>query len=158
MSQAQAKTKEEVLALLGEGAELWFFPIEGGVGIHDQCGKPMDGYPFCPIEVFKGLEKQGLIEYVGIEIGQPYYHSGRVKPQVYRLKKEMDQRSDQSQSTFFLAVLMLIVGIPLTALGLYGYHWPWSLSHMSWHQPAAIVGIILFVAGTVKLLRLRRNG
>jgi hypothetical protein len=55
-----ACTREELLAILNEGGELWYFYIEGGVAIHDKDGKPMRDH-YCPIELFLELQGQGVI-------------------------------------------------------------------------------------------------
>jgi len=76
-------TKEAILDLLSEGAELWYLYLDGGVAVH-QHGKPTGG--ICPIEVFLDLRERQVIERDRRnDTGYPFY-ANHSKSEVYKLK------------------------------------------------------------------------
>jgi hypothetical protein len=81
-----ACSREEVLATLNDGGELWYFYLEGGVTIHDKDGKPLRDR-HCLIEIFLELQRQGVIVPTRKQNhGYPYY-ANNAKSQVYAIAK-----------------------------------------------------------------------
>jgi hypothetical protein len=88
MPETPELTREEVMAILQEGGELWYFYLDGGVGIHDKNGEPMkDRRIFCPIRIFLELREQKVIDMTRRNsIGYPYYANNH-KSDVYSIPK-----------------------------------------------------------------------
>lgn len=75
--------EEEIRSLLSEGAELWYFYLDGGVAIH-QRGEPLKG-KYCPTSLFLSLRENGAIERKRRNnTGYPFY-ANNVKSDVYTL-------------------------------------------------------------------------
>lgn len=75
------------MAILQEGGELWYFYLDGGVGIHNKNGEPMKNRASCPIEIFLELREQKVIEMTRRNsTGYPYY-ANHHKSDVYSIPK-----------------------------------------------------------------------
>lgn len=78
-------TREEVIDALKQGADLWYFYLDGGVAIH-QNGRPTE--TSCPIDVFLNLRETGFIERSRQNgTGYPFY-ANNAKSDVYKIKPQ----------------------------------------------------------------------
>ncbi len=66
-------TEEDVLKVLKDGGQLWYFYLDGGVAIHSRNGAPIPGC-YCPIQIFLALREKGAITPTEKKnTGYPYY-------------------------------------------------------------------------------------
>lgn len=68
----RALTREEVLQILVSGGSLWYFYLEGGIGLHDSSGNPIKDC-YCPAELFSELDAEGRIKFQQKIGGWPFY-------------------------------------------------------------------------------------
>jgi hypothetical protein len=87
MPEAPELTREEIIAILQEGGELWYFYLDGGVGVHNKDGKPMEKHIFCPMKIFLDLREYGVIARMRRnDTGYPYYANNH-KSDVYSISR-----------------------------------------------------------------------
>ncbi len=75
---SKALSKEEILSMLQEGGELWYFFLHGGVAVHDRDGNPIRDC-HCPIDVFLALREDNVIVMTEREkTGYPFYANNHI--------------------------------------------------------------------------------